>query len=69
MTKPPIANVGIPRKQYEAVQDFINAHPEMGYDSVSQAVKEAIRQWLHKKKLEETHFTVESKNEIELNGH
>jgi Arc/MetJ-type ribon-helix-helix transcriptional regulator len=61
--------VSIPRAQYHAVQKLIKEHPEWGYDSPSQAIKEAIRHWLKKKKLEETHFTVESKNEIELSGH
>jgi Arc/MetJ-type ribon-helix-helix transcriptional regulator len=59
-------NVPIRTTQYNAIQKFIDDHPEQGYHSVAECVRDAVRKWLHKKKLEETHFTVESKNEIEL---
>ena len=58
--------IPIRNSQYESIEKFINSHPEQGYHSVSEAMREAGRDWLKKKKLEETHFVVESKNEIEL---
>jgi Arc/MetJ-type ribon-helix-helix transcriptional regulator len=66
---PQTITLSIPRAQYTAIQKLIEEHPEWGYDSPSQAIKDAIRDWLLKKRLQESHFTVESKNEIELNGH
>ncbi|UCD07115.1 MAG: hypothetical protein JSW41_04790 [Candidatus Aenigmatarchaeota archaeon] len=58
--------ISIPRSQYNAVKDLIEAHPEWGYDSPSQAIKDAIRDWLLKKKLEERHFEIRIENEVEL---
>ncbi len=58
--------LAISRGQYNAVKDLIEKHPEWGYDSVSQAIKDAIRDWLLKKKLQEKHFEVISETEIDL---
>lgn len=57
--------VSIKNSQYEAIEKWIDDHPEQGYRSVSEIAREGLREWLKKKKLEETHFTVEVSKEIE----
>lgn len=51
--------------QYRAIEKWIKSHPDQGYHSVSEAMREAGRDWLKKKKLEETHFIVEVSKEID----
>jgi Arc/MetJ-type ribon-helix-helix transcriptional regulator len=58
--------VSIKNKQYEAIEKWIEDHPEQGYRSVSEVSREALRDWLKNKKLEETHFTVSSQNLIDV---
>lgn len=58
--------VSIPRAQYNAIQKLIKKHPEWGYDSPTQAIKDAIRQWLKQKKLEEKMLIIREENEFEI---
>ena len=39
-------HVSLPEKLYNAVEQFIKEHPELGYQSVAEFVKDAIRRYL-----------------------
>ena len=58
--------VSIKNLQYEAIEKWIENHPEQGYRSVSEVSREALRLWLKKKKLEEKHFELTVESEIDL---
>lgn len=40
--------VSIPEELYESIQKFINKHPELGYASVAEFVKTAVREKIEK---------------------
>jgi len=60
----PSVQVRINRGLVKHIEKFIESSEE--YKTPSEFLNEAGRIHLHKKKLEETHFTVGSKNEIEI---
>lgn len=55
----------ITEEQAVEILDWMVKHKGR-YKSVSEIMREAIDDWLKKKKLEETHFTVRSENQIEI---
>ena len=59
-------NVPIRTVQYDAIQKFIDDHPEQGYHSVAEAVRESNRQWLQRKKLEEKMLIIREENDFEI---